>query len=182
MDDIRERYTAKSGKFKGLRDHGDTWRMLYKKGGEELLREYSKHMLTENGIAANRPDGGFMGRLCIVLESIWLSPEQFWYYALKRLSVQERYFLSGNKHCPEELLEAIWIGDYRAVDGSPEPDAVAACAYFNNYKKALSIYARRPDLRKILRPVLRELYEYSLRRQGIIPLEDNTVDLLSNRL
>jgi hypothetical protein len=118
-----------------------------------------------------------MGRLCLVLESIWLSPEQFWYFAFKRLSENDRYFLSGNMHCPEDLLEAIWIGNYHcAYDGTPRPDAVACCAYFNNYRKALSIYARRPDLRNVLCKTMRTQYEYSLKREGIIPIPDDAVD------
>ena len=176
MDDINERFRAKRGKFKGLEDDGDTWRMLYKNGGEDLLREYSEHMLTEHDYFAKQPDAGFMSRLTMVVASIWLRPEEFWYYAFKRFSEQDRYFLSGNKHCPEDLLEAIWIGNYRNMDGSPRPDAVASCAYFNNYRKALSIYARRPDLRKVLSKWLKDQYEYSLRREGIIPLPDDTVN------
>lgn len=174
---ITGKYTAKRGKFRGLNDDPNTWRMLYKKGGEVLLREYADHMLTEHDFFAKRPDAGFMGRLCLVLESIWLSPEQFWYFAFKRLSEQNRYFLSGNKHCPEDILEAIWIGDYRHVDNSPDPSAVAVCAYFNNYRKALSIYARRPDLRYVLSKRMQIQYEYSLRREGIIPVQDKSFDL-----
>ena len=177
MDDINERFKAKRGKFKGLNDDPDTWRMLYKKGGEELLREYAEHMLTEHDFFAKRPDAGFMGRLCLVLESIWLSRDQFWYYAFERLSENDRYFLSGNKHCPEDLLETIWIGNYySSYDGTPRPDAVACCAYFNNYRKALSIYARRPDLRYVLCKAMRAQYEYSLKREGIIPIPDDAVD------
>ena len=176
MDDINEHYKAKSGKFNGLGDDGDTWKMLYKKGGEDLLREYSEHMLTEHDYFAKQTDAGFMSRLTIVVQSIWLPPERFWYYAFKRFSEQGRYFISGNKHCPEDLLEAIWVGNYLDVDGNPKPDAVAACAYFNNYWKALSIYARRPDLRYILRKCMRDQYEYSLRREGIIPIQDDAVN------
>ncbi len=173
---ITGRFTAKRGKFKGLNDDPNTWRALYKKGGEDLLREYSEHMLTEHDFFAKRPESGFIDRLCIVIGSIWLPPETFWYYAFKRFSEQDRYFLSGNKHCPEDLLEAIWIGNYCNVDGSPRPEAVASCAYFNNYKKALSIYARRPDLRKVLSKWLRDQYKYSLKREGLIPIPDDAVD------
>ena len=176
MDDINERFKAKSGKFNGLGDDGDTWRMLYKKGGEDLLREYSEHMLTEHDYFAKQADAGFMSRLTMVVASIWLRTEEFWYYAFKRFSEQDRYFISGNKHCPEDLLEAIWIGNYLDVDGNPRPEAVASCAYFNNYRKALSIYARRPDLRKVLSKGLRDQYEYSLRREGIIQIPDDSVD------
>ncbi|MEI6398265.1 MAG: hypothetical protein WCO71_05810 [Pseudomonadota bacterium] len=180
MDDINERFKAKSGKFNGLGDDGDTWRMLYKKGGEDLLREYSEHMLTEHDYFAKQADAGFMSRLTMVVQSIWLPPERFWYYAFKRFSEQDRYFISGNKHCPEDLLEAIWIGDYRHVDNTPDPSAVAVCAYFNNYRKALSIYARRPDLRYVLSKRMRIQYEYSLRREGIIPVPDNALDICLN--
>jgi len=176
MDDIIERFRAKRGKFKGLRDNGDTWRMLYKKGGEELLREFAEHMLTEHDYYSKHQDGGFMIRLTMVVQSIWLPPQRFWYYAFKKFSEQDRYFISGNKHCPEDLLEAIWIGNYLDVDGNPRPEAVASCAYFNNYRKALSIYARRPDLRHILSKFMRDLYEYSLRREGIIPIPDDAVN------
>jgi hypothetical protein len=175
MDDVKYRYTAKRGKFKGLLDEPETWRMLYKNGGEDLLREYAEHMQTEHDFFADRPDAGFKGRLCLVLESIWLSPEQFWHYAFKSLTERERYYLSGNKHCPENLLEAIWIGDYRHVDGSPKPYAVANCAYFNNYRKALSIYARRPELRVVVQKPMRDLYEYSLKYEGITLFDDHTI-------
>jgi hypothetical protein len=176
MDDIKERYTAKRGKFKGLGDNGDTWRMLYKKGGEDFLREYSEHMLTEHDYFAKHPDAGFMSRLTMVVASIWLRPEQFWYYTFKRFSERDRHFLSGNKYCPEDLLEAIWIGDYFSGDGTPDPSAVAVCAYFNNYRKALSIYARRPDLRYVLSKPMRSQYEYSLKREGIFSIPDDSVD------
>ena len=175
-----DEFRAKRGKFKGLNDDPDTWRDLYKKGGEDLLREYAVHMLTEHDFFAKEADGGFMSRLIIVISSIQLSPERYWYYAFKRFSEQERDLLAGNKYLPEELIEAIWIGDYHTVDGKPEPDSVAGWAYFNNYKKALSIYGRRPDLRKVLSKELREQYEYSLRREGIVPLPDDSVDLGSD--
>ncbi len=181
MDDIIERFRAKRGKFKGLRDNGDTWQMLYKNGGEELLREFAEHMLTEHDYYAKQHDGGFMSRLTMVVESIWLPPERFWYYAFKRFSEQDRYFLSGNKHCPEDLLESIWIGNYySSYDGTPRPDAVACCAYFNNYRKALSIYARRPDLRYVLCKSMRAQYQYSLKREGIIPIPDESVNFSLN--
>jgi hypothetical protein len=55
-----DEFRAKRGKFKGLNDEPDTWRDLYKKGGEDLLREYAQHMLTEHDFFAKEPDGGFM--------------------------------------------------------------------------------------------------------------------------
>ena len=180
MDDIIDRFRAKRGKFKGLRDNGDTWRALYKEGGEDLLREYSEHMLTEHDYFAEHPDAGFMSRLTMVVASIWLRPEQFWYYTFKRFSERDRHFLSGNKHCPEDLLEAIWIGGYYSGDGTPDPGAAAVCAYFNNYKKALSIYARRPDLRYVLSKSMRIQYEYSLRRESIVPIPDDSLDFRSD--
>jgi len=180
MDDIRERFTAKRGKFKGLKDDPDTWRALYKKGGEDLLREYAENMMTEHDFFAHRADAGLMDRLCLVLASIWMSPGQFWYFAFKKLSEPDRYFLCINKHCPEDLIEALWIGDYYSGDGTSDPEAVAAGAYFNNYKKALSIYARRPDLRAVVGKAMRSLYEYSLRREGIIPVPDDAVDFSLN--
>ena len=176
MDDINERFRAKRGKFKGLEDDGDTWRMLYKNGGEDLLREYSEHMLTEHDFFAKQSDAGFMSRLCIVLASIKLTPEQFWYFAFKKLSEPDRYFLCINKHCPEELIEALWIGDYYSGDGTSDPEAVAAGAYFNNYWKALSIYGRRPDLRTVVGKAMRGLYEYSLKREGITAVDDDSID------
>jgi len=178
---ITGKFTAKRGKFKGLNDDPDTWRMLYKKGGEELLREYAEHMLTEHDFFAHRADSGLMDRLCLVLASIWMSPDQFWYFAFKKLSEPDRYFLCINKHCPEELIEALWIGDYYCTyDGTPNPDAVASGAYFSNYRKALSIYARRPDLRAVVGKAMRSLYEYSLKREGIIAVADDFVDLSTN--
>jgi len=174
---VSGKFTAKRGRFKGLNDDLDTWRDLYTSGGEELLREYSEHMLTVHDFFAKKPDAGFMSRLCIVLTAIWLSPEQFWHFAFERLSERNRYFLCLNKHCPEDLIEAIWIGDYYCGDGTSDPDAVAAGAYFNNYRKALSIYAGRPDLRYVLDEALRKQYEFSLRYEGIVPIPDDVVNL-----
>ena len=109
-----DEFRAKRGKFKGLNDEPDAWRDLYKKGGEELLREYAEHMLTEHDFFANRPDAGFIGRLKIVASTIQLSPEQYLYYAFKRLPEEVRYVMAGNKYVSEEFIEAIWIGGYRS--------------------------------------------------------------------
>ena len=170
--DIADKYIAKSGKFKGLKDCGDTWRDLYRKGGEDLLREYSAHMTTEHNYFRGEPDDGFMKRLCMVVTRIYLTEEEAWYFAFKRLPPSERCYLAFNKHCPEDLLEAIWFGDYLKLDGTPDPDAVAGHAYFNNYRKALSVYARRPDIRANSSRAVRKIYDYSLRYEGIVPLGD----------
>jgi hypothetical protein len=172
-----DEFRAKRGKFKGLNDEPDTWRDLYKKGGEDLLREYAEHMLTEHDFFAKEADGGFLSRLTIVVSTVWLSEEQFWYYAFKRVLERNRFILAGNKYVSEEFIEAIWIGNYLNADGTPYPDAAACCAYFNNYKKALSIYVRRPDLRRIVTKEMRVQFEYSLRREGIIPVPDDSIDL-----
>jgi len=48
--DIADKYLAKAGKFKGLKDCGVNWHDLYLKGGEDLLREFSAYMTTEYDI------------------------------------------------------------------------------------------------------------------------------------
>jgi hypothetical protein len=176
MKYISEEYTAKKGKFKGLHDGLDTWVDLFHRGGESLLREFAGHMATEHDFFAKHDDAGFVRRLCAVVSSVRLTADQFWYYAFKRLNEPDRYFVAANRHCPEDLLEAIWIGNYVKVDGTPDPGGVAAVAFLSNHRKALSIYARRPDLRYVVEPFVRELYEFALTRKGIIPLEDNDVD------
>ena len=170
--DIADKYIARSGKFKGLKECGISWHDLYLKGGEDLLREFSAYMSTQHDFFGSEQDNGFMKRLCIVLTRLHLTEEQAWYFSFKRLPPTKRLFLAFNKHCPESVLEAIWFGDYYNVDGTPDPDAVSGCAFFNNYRKALAIYARRPDIRAKMSRGLRSLYDFSLSREGITPLGD----------
>ena len=166
------RFIAKSGKFKGLKDDLVAWRDLFLKGGEALLQEFSDHMRTEHDFFAKELDGGFTIRICIVASVTHLTDTQFWHYALKGLPAKSRFFLAFNRHCPEEILETIWIGDYYRKSGVRDQSAVARPAFFNNYKKALFIYARRPDLRDVVEPYVRRLYESSLVDEGISLLSE----------
>jgi len=170
--DIADKYLAKTGKFKGLKDCGITWRDLYLNGGEDLLREFSAYMSNQHDLFGQESDYGFMRRLCIVVTRLHLTEEQAWYFASTRLPPSERCYLAYNKHGPESVLEDIWFGDYYNVDGSPDPEAVSGCAFFNNYRKALAIYARRPDIRAKMARGLRLLYDFSLSHEGITPLGD----------
>ena len=104
--DIEDKFTAKAGKFKGLKDCGITWHDLYLKGGEDLLREFSAYMSTQHDFFGSEQDNGFLKRLCIVATRLHLTEEQAWYFAFKRLPSSQRFFLAVNKHCPEAVIEA----------------------------------------------------------------------------
>ena len=64
--DIADKYIAKSGKFKGLKDCGVTWHDLYLKGGEDLLREFSAYMSNQHDLFGQESSEWFNKMPCAV--------------------------------------------------------------------------------------------------------------------
>jgi hypothetical protein len=151
--------------FENIEDSSNIWRHIYMRQGEKGLLEFSHAIHTPSRGIGKTVYESYMYRLAVVAGHLELSPDDFYELASK-IPEKLRSFLARNKHCPEDLIEKIWSGPYEDALGHAEPDQAINYAFWNNHLKMISIYQRRPDLRRYVPECLRRLINVSLSLQS----------------
>lgn len=165
----RERF-MKIEKYLKMLDDFETWRLVFREGGEELLREYSERVHDpERGLGTCR-EYAYKRRL-VSAASHELKTEAEFFLIMDKIPERLRYLLLDNPNCTEAVIEALWIGNYTDRMGNPSPDIAAGTAYYHNHHKAVEVYRRRPDLRHVVSPAYHRLYLRALKREGKFPLQ-----------
>lgn len=160
-------------KYLKMQDDFETWRLVFREGGEELLREYAERVHDPKRGFGDCREYAYKRRL-VSAASHELKTEAEFFLIMDKIPERIRYLLLDNPNCTEAVIEALWIGNYTDGMGNPASDIAAGTAYYHNHHKAVEVYRRRPDLRHVVSPAYHRLYLQALRREGKVPLQAST--------
>lgn len=152
--------------FSNHKDSRETWAEIYRKGGEPLLRQWSKSAFAQSRQWVEEEGLEFHHGLRLFQAlTIVGAPDDEVIPFLQIIPFNFRPYLLHNPNCGLQLIEILWHGPYKLLDGSEISDSGAMNAFVHHYDLAMHVFRTRPDLVQKLSPFVYDLFCFAAARE-----------------